>query len=162
MEWDITNLTWNWGRKNQLKFQVRVSMSHSIEIHLNQTLYLYSYCLKTCYPYQTHLLLLTYYLYTYLWTYLIFLVFWWGNVFWDNLNRLLGLGLHIFKWSETLKIWLGIEGKNINSNSKLDFFCFSLLKSISIKPYICIHIVSKHVTPTKLTYFSLPTTYIPT
>ena len=24
-----------------------------------------------------------------------------GDMFWDNLNRLLGLGLHRFQWSET-------------------------------------------------------------
>ena len=136
-------------------------MSHSIEINVNQTLHLYSYCLKTWYPYQTHFLLTTYYLDTYLWTHLIFLVFLGGNVFWDNLNWLLGLGLHRFQWSERQKIWLRIEGEKINSNSMSDFLCLTPLKSMLIKPYISIHIVSKQIPlPNSLTSQYLLLTYL--
>ena len=81
-----------------------------------------------------------------------------GHMFWDNLNKLLGLGLHRFQWNETQKIWLRIEKEKITSNSKSDFLWLTPLKSMSIKPYISIHTVSKHDTPTKLTSFSLVTT----
>ena len=76
-------------------------MSHSIENYVTLTLHLSQNMIPPLNSLTSHYLLLTYLLMNLL---DFSGVLWGGNMFWDNLNRLLGIGLHRFQWSKTQKI----------------------------------------------------------